>query len=241
MARVGRTGVRMLQATTATWSAPPVKWYVSRLMSGAPSTRGVYTPGQGAPEGAGVFIHTADQRYLWVDQGTPPHDIEPRPGGKLETITPPRRRIRVVKGQQVEMDYANREPPRAYLHYQQYYRAKTAPGVLGSGRGDKFGPWVIARKVHHPGIKPRGFSDMVADELQGQLQAVAQSVSKQLAVLLSAVNIPSEKVSFKTAARKAKWPAAPPGDKPWDLAEAIARAANITAGKAPASSRSRRR
>ena len=221
MARVGRTGVKMLAAVTATWSAPPVKWYVSRLIKAAEP---------------GVYIHTADPRYLWVDRGTAPHKITPRAGGKLETKMAPRRKIRVVKGQQVEMDYANRETPQAYLHYQRDYTAKTTPGVLGSQRGGKSGPWVLARLVHHPGIRARGFSGMVADELQAELERVAVDVSKQLAVLLSAANVPSEKVPFGAAARRVKLPAAPPAGQPVDLAGAVAKAANITEGEAPASS-----
>jgi len=218
MARVGRTGVKMLAAVTATWSAPPVKWYVSRVIKAAEP---------------GVYIHTADPRYLWVDRGTAPHKITPRAGGKLETKMAPRRKIRVVKGQQVEMDYANREAPQAYLHYQRDYTAKTTPGVLGSQRGGKSGSWVLAREVTQH-IKARHFSEMVADELQAELERVAVDVSKQLAVLLSAANVPSEKVPFGAAARRAKLPAAPPAGQPVDLAGAVAKAANITEGEAPA-------
>jgi hypothetical protein len=75
---------------------------------------------------------------------------------------------------------------------------------------------------------------MVADELQAELERVAVDVSKQLAVLLSAQHIPSEKVPFKTAARRVKPPAAPPAGQPVDLAGAVAKAANITEGEAPA-------
>jgi len=188
-----------------------------------------------------VYIHTADKRYLWVDKGTKAHDIPAGESGKLETKMAPRRKIRVVKGQQVEMDYANRETPQAYLHYQRDYTAKTTPGVLGSQRGGKSGPWVLARLVHHPGIRARGFSGMVANELQAELERVAVDVSKQLAVLLSAANVPSERVPFGAAARRAKLPAAPPAGQPVDLAGAVAKAANITEGEAPAAGLPRRK
>lgn len=44
------------------------------------------------------------------------------------------------------------------LRFQSGYKAKTAPGVIGSGAGGPFGDTVFSKGVQHPGNAPRGFS-----------------------------------------------------------------------------------
>ena len=51
------------------------------------------------------------------------------------------------------------------LKFRSGYKAKTAPGVIGSGGGGSFGPFVRAWGVMHPGIKTRGFTAMIYREI----------------------------------------------------------------------------
>jgi len=48
------------------------------------------------------------------------------------------------------------------LKFQKGYKAKTSPEVIGSRRGGKNGPIVVARSVNHPGFQARKFIDAVA-------------------------------------------------------------------------------
>ncbi len=53
-------------------------------------------------------------------------------------------------------------PKRAgLLRFQSGYKAKTAPGVIGSSAGGKFGSVVYSRIVHHPGTVARNFSKII--------------------------------------------------------------------------------
>lgn len=56
------------------------------------------------------------------------------------------------------------------LRFQAGYKAKTSPGVLGSGGGGPFGPTVRAWSVMHPGIKPRGFTAIIFKEVGAIVQ-----------------------------------------------------------------------
>ena len=52
------------------------------------------------------------------------------------------------------------------LRFQEGYRAKTMPGVLGSSQGGPTGATVRAMRVRHPGTKPRGFTQMIFKEVR---------------------------------------------------------------------------
>ena len=56
------------------------------------------------------------------------------------------------------------------LKFRSGYKAKTAVGVLGSGGGGSFGPFVRAWAVMHPGIKTRGFTAMIYKEIGAMIQ-----------------------------------------------------------------------
>ena len=51
--------------------------------------------------------------------------------------------------------------PAGVLLFRESYSAKTAPGVIGSFDGGSRGGIVAARRVNHPGSKPRGFSKKI--------------------------------------------------------------------------------
>ncbi len=75
----------------------------------------------------------ASRIFGWVDRGTRPHVIRPRP-----------------------------ENERQLLFFRTGYRAKTKPIAQAHvGDGKATGPWVAAREVHHPGTKPRRFSEEI--------------------------------------------------------------------------------
>ena len=49
------------------------------------------------------------------------------------------------------------------LRFQSGYKSKTTPGVIGSKAGGPRGDFVRAMEVHHPGTKPRKFSEAIQD------------------------------------------------------------------------------
>ena len=62
-------------------------------------------------------------------------------------------------------------PKRAgLLRFQSGYKAKTAPGVIGSSAGGKFGSVVYSRIVHHPGTVARNFSKIIQKRRQKPFQ-----------------------------------------------------------------------
>lgn len=50
------------------------------------------------------------------------------------------------------------------LRFQSIYTAKTTPNVLGSQKGGASGDFVFAQEVHHPGTKPRNFTNLIRDK-----------------------------------------------------------------------------
>jgi hypothetical protein len=68
------------------------------------------------------------------------------------------------------------------------YTPKTRPGEIGSGHGSKGGPTVYAQEVHHPGTKPRKFSEGIAerskDTVEGILQEAMQKAAEEVEDML---------------------------------------------------------
>jgi len=60
------------------------------------------------------------------------------------------------------------------LRFQTGYSAKTTPGQIASGAGERSGEFVRAKQVRHPGTRARGFDEVIKrkwdDELPAQLQ-----------------------------------------------------------------------
>lgn len=66
------------------------------------------------------------------------------------------------------------------LKFQNKYKAKSTPGVIGSKRGGKSGEIVTAKVVRHPGFQARKFLDAIAKKnnvkfFQGGDAAVAEA------------------------------------------------------------------
>jgi len=64
----------------------------------------------------------------------------------------------VDKGTRAHRIIARRAPA---LRFQLGFTPKTTPGVIGSGRGKRFGAMVRPKSVMHPGTKPRNFSETI--------------------------------------------------------------------------------
>ncbi len=91
------------------------------------------------PEALRITVHATGhnkQIWNWVNEGTGGKGV-----GRTYTIT------------------AKRAP---MLAFQLGYVPKTAPGGGYGGAGAATGPWVRARSVQHPGIKPREFPKHIA-------------------------------------------------------------------------------
>lgn len=83
--------------------------------------------------GPELLVGTDDPIYGYVDQGTRPHTIK------------------ATKGKRLAFNWAG---PGSY-------KAKTSPGSLNSRASKQTGPTVTPKVVHHPGTKPRNFTDVV--------------------------------------------------------------------------------
>jgi hypothetical protein len=70
--------------------------------------------------------------------------------------------------------YMIRARNRKILRFRGSYRAKTAPGVIGSSSGGSSGAEIVARRVRHPGISARRFEEAIADKWQQLLPASVQ-------------------------------------------------------------------
>lgn len=66
------------------------------------------------------------------------------------------------------------------LAFRSGFVAKTSPGVVGSGAGGSFGGFVYAKRVRHPGIKPRLFSKTIAQRRERDL---VSEIDRALAVV----------------------------------------------------------
>lgn len=83
-------------------------------------------------------IDTDDQRMYWINYGTDPHVITPRPSN-----------------------------PTGLLRFPIGFTPKTTPKIASSRVGGKFGPITSRPSVNHPGVEPRRF-DLVIDTLVSQ-------------------------------------------------------------------------
>lgn len=95
-----------------------------------------------------VVVGTNDQIFQWVNDGTAPHVITPRPENKT-----------------------------GRLHYQTTFTPMTQRGFLvTNASGGKSGPWAHPARVFHPGVEPRNFDQQVAEEFQPELEKVIRRV-----------------------------------------------------------------
>ena len=71
--------------------------------------------------------------------------------------------------------------PAGVLLFSESYSAKTAPGVIGSFAGGPRGETVAAKRVHHPGTKPRGFTKTIMQRFKlaapARLRQVVEEVN----------------------------------------------------------------
>ena len=105
------------QKTTKTWKRKP-KFVTQIGIKGGPT----------------VLVGTDDPIYKYVDEGTKPHKIPRRPGGKP-----------------------------LYFQWggKGSYHAKTRPRMIDSWAGFPAGPFRVFKSVQHPGTKARNFADEI--------------------------------------------------------------------------------
>lgn len=90
-------------------------------------------------------VYTESEIYAYVDEGTPPHTIRPRPSNKYH---------------------------RLFWNYP--FRAKTRPGWIGSNKGRVGSNLAVARQVRHPGTKARNFTQTIYDKWDKELPVLLQ-------------------------------------------------------------------
>lgn len=100
-----------------------------------------------------VMVATDDEVYTYVDKGTRPHII------------------RAKNGKRLAFQWAG---PGSY-------RAKTAPGVLGSTSGGASGEMVYPMVVHHPGTKARNFDVIIQKKWQPRFKQRMEYAMKKVA------------------------------------------------------------
>lgn len=59
------------------------------------------------------------------------------------------------------------------------YHAKTKPGVIASYHGGRGNVWVSKRRVHHPGIEARNFTDIILRRVQARAADKVRDAIKQ--------------------------------------------------------------
>lgn len=72
---------------------------------------------------------------------------------------------------------------KSVLRFQSIYTAKTTPNVLSSSKGGASGDFVFAKEVHHPGTKPRNFTNLIRDKWKDEFytlmnDAIARGAKK---------------------------------------------------------------
>lgn len=117
----GKSVVKVFETTIASWEGDKPKFEPQISLTEA--------------DGAGLDIGLTGpalgiQKWFWLDEGTPPHTISAKPGGRLA--------------------------------FQSGYKAKTVPGLIGSGPGGPSGGTVFAQSVEHPGTEAREWSKAIA-------------------------------------------------------------------------------
>lgn len=69
------------------------------------------------------------------------------------------------------------------LRFQSGYKAKTKPGLLGSQAGGASGAYVVTPVVHHPGIEPRKFSELITRKWRPNVRRRMQAALRRAAQL----------------------------------------------------------
>jgi hypothetical protein len=110
---IGTQMVRDYRRTTRTWTRKPAFTKQLDITSTFMS----------------VTAGTDNKIYGFVDEGTRPHVIRPKPSNRSKR-----------------------------LFFKSGYRAKTIPRLIGARSGGSFGNVVVAKKVQHPGTAARAFT-----------------------------------------------------------------------------------
>lgn len=92
------------------------------------------------------------KKWAWLDQGTPAHTISPKP-----------------------------DNPRGLLFFLPGYQAGSSPGSLLTTSSSSSGMLVAAKVVQHPGIEPRGWTDLLKEEWTRNFEVWAQDAMRQAA------------------------------------------------------------
>jgi hypothetical protein len=106
-----------------------------------------------------ILAGTDDPIYRYVDQGTKPHPIFAG--------------IYTGKSRKKALAFQWAGPGS--------YRAKTTPGVIGSGPGGPSGPMVAFPYVQHPGTEARGFSRAIAKKWGPRFKRRAEQLIRDFA------------------------------------------------------------
>ena len=67
------------------------------------------------------------------------------------------------------------------LRFQSGYKAKTSPGVIGSGSGGSFGNVVFSQGVHHPGTQARDFEGAIKKKREKWFKQQMTNAMKKVA------------------------------------------------------------
>jgi hypothetical protein len=144
MARCGRAILKDYQRGVKTWEERPEFETATSLMTGK-------------PPGPSVLVGTDDLVYLYVDEGTKPHEIWAGAyTGKSE---------------------------HKVLSFQGNYRSKTDVDNLDAHAGGASGDWAHPPMVNHPGTKARNFTKIIQktwqprfkDEMEAAMIRAAQA------------------------------------------------------------------
>jgi hypothetical protein len=140
---LGELIVQDFELVTEGWQGERPHWK-SVYRAGANFVQVTVEPVEKESEGA--------LKWLWLDEGTPPHAINPKPDNK-----------------------------RGLLFFMSEYTAGSTPGVTRTSPGESGGFLVAARGVMHPGIEPRHWTQDLQDEWQPEFEIWAQDLMEDIA------------------------------------------------------------
>lgn len=143
----GRAQVAELNKTVATWkNAPKFEFKIS--LKRRTQLASVRTEPTGDAD--------AVQIWIWLNEGTKPHDIKPKQPGVY--------------------------PLRFVWDGPGSYQAKTEPRVVGSSSGGATGDVVYFHKVRHPGTEAREWTEVILNERRRPFTAlITEAVRRGLA------------------------------------------------------------
>lgn len=153
LVKAGATVKKDFQGTTSTWThKPKFEVVITRR-----------------PHGPELFVGTDDEIYRYVDLGT-------------GIYGPNKAKYGAQGGYEIWAGFYTGKSDKKFLAFPSAFTPKTTPGSLKSGPGASGPVDTFRAMVVHPGIKPRRFSEIIAEKrtpwFKRQMEAAMRQAAK---------------------------------------------------------------